>query len=136
MVVRLDRWIVLLVSLLSACGQHVEHASPTTTSNRARHRCEPYQGEVTRPNFCSYPKDVREFVEKRDGCDHFRGEEAYDKERARFIKKNLKELCVGTDAALAQLMQKYSKQPEIEKMLSEFERNIEPPVQSKNPASS
>lgn len=106
------------------------------TSNPARQRCEPYQGEATRPDFCSYPKDVREFVEKRDGCDHFRGEEAYDKERARFINRNLKELCVGSDAALARLILKYSKQPEIEKVLSEFDTNIEPPDQGKNPASS
>jgi hypothetical protein len=71
------------------------------------------------------PADVTAFVEKREGCDHFRGEEAYDEERGRFIRENLEKLCTGTDATLAALKAKYAKRAEVMQKLSEFEITIE-----------
>ncbi|WP_188379384.1 hypothetical protein [Oxalicibacterium faecigallinarum] len=51
-------------------------------------------------SLASTPTDVQYFIERRDGCDHFRGEYPYDEERGRFIAKNLKDLCTGTDKQL------------------------------------
>ena len=71
------------------------------------------------------PTDVKAFVEKRDGCDHFRGEEPYDEERRRFLDENIKELCSGTDKALAELKNKYKDNANVIKQLSLYEENIE-----------
>ena len=49
------------------------------------------------------PRDVARFVTARDRCDHFRGEYPYDEERRRFLDKNMRTYCVGTDKQLAAL---------------------------------
>lgn len=49
------------------------------------------------------PTDVAAFVDRRDGCDHFRGEEPYDAERGAFLAERMNRLCSGSDAALARL---------------------------------
>ncbi|MGE5305257.1 MAG: hypothetical protein ACM3TN_18255 [Alphaproteobacteria bacterium] len=46
------------------------------------------------------PADVLKFKERRDLCDHFRGEDPYDKERRKFLEENLKKYCAGTDRDL------------------------------------
>lgn len=71
------------------------------------------------------PTDVARFVEKRDGCDHFRGEEAYDEERRKFLLKNMNALCKGTDARLMQLKKKYAQQRAIMHKLNDYEEQIE-----------
>lgn len=71
------------------------------------------------------PQDVAAFVARREGCDHFRGEEAYDEERGRFIRENLDKLCKGTDAELAALKGKYAKDAKVTEKLSGFEVTIE-----------
>lgn len=71
------------------------------------------------------PVDVARFIEKRDGCDHFRGEEPYDEERRQFLLKNMNELCKGTDARLAQLKRKYAGRPAIVGKLDDYEKRIE-----------
>ena len=38
------------------------------------------------------PADVATFVERRDLCDHFRGEEPYDEQRRKFLNKNIIEI--------------------------------------------
>lgn len=78
-----------------------------------------------------FPADVEKFVEQRDGCDHFRGEEPYDEERRQFLLKNLTALCSGTDKKLAQLKKKYKKSPEVVNKLNGYEAKIE--TGSKNP---
>ena len=72
-----------------------------------------------------FPKDVATFVEKRDLCDHFRGEEPFDEERRKFLYKNMKELCTGTDRQLAELKKKYQGNSTVMKKLSTYEVNIE-----------
>jgi hypothetical protein len=74
------------------------------------------------------PKDVATFVERREGCDHFRGEEptSADPHRAREINRELKKLCTGTDKKLSRLKQKYAANAEITALLAPFEPNIEP----------
>ena len=72
-----------------------------------------------------WPSDLARFIERRDGCDHFRGEEPYDKERAAFLNQKMKELCPGTDKALAGLKQKYRNNKNAMAVLNEYEPQIE-----------
>ena len=72
------------------------------------------------------PMDMAAFVERRDACNHFRGEETYDAERAAFVEKKLIELCTGTDKELAQLKEKYACVSELLPKLNEYETQIEP----------
>ncbi|MGQ5524847.1 hypothetical protein ACUHMQ_16510 [Chitinimonas sp. PSY-7] len=74
-----------------------------------------------------FPKDVQRFIDKREGCDHFRGEvgENNDKQRQREIQANIKKLCTGTDRQLNTLLKKYQGKPEIIERLNEFEKDIE-----------
>ena len=72
------------------------------------------------------PEDVAQFVEERDLCDHFRGEEPYDEERREFLNRNMNELCTGTDKKLAELRDKYMNDAVIIKALSVYEDDIEP----------
>jgi hypothetical protein len=76
----------------------------------------------TRP---AIPKEVLAFKTRRDLCDHFRGEEAYDEDRRRFLEANLKRYCMGTDQELGQLKKKYQKNKAVMKVLTEYEENIE-----------
>lgn len=73
------------------------------------------------------PPEVARYVEKRDGCDHFRGEEPYDEERRQFLLKRMTELCVGTDKRLAALKKKYRNDAAVMKKLDEYEPEIEMP---------
>ena len=74
------------------------------------------------------PKDVAKFVERREGCDHFRGEipEASDPDRMNEINRELRKLCKGTDKQLLRLKQKYAADVTVTARLAEFEPNIEP----------
>ena len=54
------------------------------------------------------PGDIAMFVERRDSCEHFVGEEAYDAERAAFLTKNIVELCTGSKKQLIALRKKYT----------------------------
>jgi hypothetical protein len=69
--------------------------------------------------------DVAAFIEKRDGCDHFRGEEPYDAERGAFINKAIAENCTGTDSALKTLRNRYKTNTKIMDKLKDYEDNIE-----------
>ena len=71
------------------------------------------------------PKDVETFVEKRDQCDHFRGEEPYDDARATDLGEMLKKYCKGTDKDLARLRKKYSKNKAAKEALDGYERSVE-----------
>ena len=69
--------------------------------------------------------DVEHFIERRDNCDHFRGEEPYDQDRRAFLQKQLREFCTGTDRELAKLKQKYQSNATVTKMLDRYEPQIE-----------
>jgi len=71
------------------------------------------------------PNDVANFVERRNACDHFRGEEAYDAERGEFLRKSLKETCTGSDRKLKSLREKYRRNPAVADKLKDYENNIE-----------
>lgn len=72
------------------------------------------------------PDEVTQFIEKRDLCDHFRGEYPYDDERRKFLYRNMVELCTGTDIKLANLKKKYHSNSDVMKLLSIYEDSIEP----------
>lgn len=60
----------------------------------------PYVRAADRSVAPGFPEDVTEYKKRRDLCDHFRGEDPYDKERKKFLEENMKKFCVGTDKEL------------------------------------
>ncbi len=66
------------------------------------------------------PDDVAKFVERRDRCEHFVGEEGYDAERAAFLTKNIVELCTGSKKQLVGLRQKYKANPLVTTALQKY----------------
>ncbi|PSJ36820.1 hypothetical protein [Allosphingosinicella deserti] len=71
------------------------------------------------------PPDVRAFITRRDGCDHFRGEEGYDAARRKQIEAQLKRLCTGTDAELARLKRAHAANRLVQAALADYDDNIE-----------
>jgi hypothetical protein len=77
------------------------------------------------------PSDLRAYVDRRDGCDHFRGEpwdlgdDPEVKERREFIFRQINTLCRGTDKQLAGLRKKYAKNKEVVQKLAGYEDAIE-----------
>ena len=69
------------------------------------------------------------FIERRDACDHFRGEEAYDANRREFLEQQTLKLCVGSDRQLAELKKKYESNKAVMTKLNEYEAQIEGPTQ-------
>lgn len=75
----------------------------------------------------SLPRDVQRFVDKREGCDHMRGElpDPSEKQRMREVNREIQKLCKGTDKELARLKRKYVANPSVMQRLNEFEAGIE-----------
>ena len=69
--------------------------------------------------------DVTAFIDRRDGCDHFRGEEPYNEERRKFLTEKFEELCDGTDNQLAKLKEKYAAIPSVMTELQGYDPQIE-----------
>jgi|SRR5471032_3170745 len=72
------------------------------------------------------PKDVTSFLEERESCDHWRGEEGYDNERRAEIDWSICQSCPGTDLKLASLKKKYRADKATMDKLAELETQIEP----------
>jgi len=72
------------------------------------------------------PPDVVAFVERRQACDHFRGEEPYDAERRAFLDGQVRALCQEMDAELARLRAVYKSRADVVEQLQMFEEGIEP----------
>ena len=73
-----------------------------------------------------FPDDVTRFIERRDACDHVRGEAPYDAARRTYLEQQALKFCTGTDAALAALKQKYRSDAAVTTKLDEYEAEIEP----------
>lgn len=71
------------------------------------------------------PEDVRFFMDKRERCDHFRGEDTYDENRAKEIQNQLTLFCRGTDVRLAGLKRRYQGRPDIMRALAAYDEKIE-----------
>ena len=80
---------------------------------------------VERSAASELPTDIVEFKERRDLCDHFRGEDAYDEERGKFLAEGTKKACTGTDKELALLKKKYSNNEAVLRALADYEEKIE-----------
>ncbi len=73
------------------------------------------------------PSDISEFVERRDLCDHLRGEitaPGQDDEQTRLID-DINRQCQGTDAALHRLKLKYADSTPFSHLLNQYEADIE-----------
>jgi hypothetical protein len=73
------------------------------------------------------PQDVQKFVDRREGCDHMRGEipDPAEKQRMKEVNREIAKLCKGTDRQLAQLKKKYASNAAVMRRLDEFEEGIE-----------
>jgi hypothetical protein len=73
------------------------------------------------------PRDVQKFVDRREGCDHMRGEipDPGEKQRMKEVNREIKKLCKGTDKQLAQLKKKYVSNAAVIQRLNEFEDGVE-----------
>lgn len=74
-----------------------------------------------------HPTDLRRFLERREACDHWRGEASSDRERRREIHRAVCRTCSGTDAELARLKKKYRANAAVMDVLDELEDRIELP---------
>ena len=80
---------------------------------------------ASNPDVAPLPPAVVAFQQRRDACDHFRGEEPYDKQRAAFLQAQLAKTCKGTDKALAGLRQRFASNPNALAALQDYEDRIE-----------
>lgn len=66
------------------------------------------------------PEDVRAFIARRDECEHFIGEEPYDRARRRFLARAIRKSCKGVDKRLAALREKYRGDPPVIAALADY----------------
>ncbi|HEY8573516.1 hypothetical protein [Phenylobacterium sp.] len=70
--------------------------------------------------YADLPRDVRVFIDRRMGCNHWLGEAAYDRDRAREIDRALRQLaCVRLDLDESRLKRRHFRSPRVLKALDE-----------------
>lgn len=67
------------------------------------------------------PADVGAFIERREACEHFLGEEGYDEERRAFLEEQINRHCAEIDEQLAHLRQVHADDPQIQRRLLRYE---------------
>jgi hypothetical protein len=66
------------------------------------------------------PAEISSFVDRRSGCEHWGGEEAYDDARGREIDAAMKKLdCVDIERDQARLRKRYAHSPAVLKILAQ-----------------
>lgn len=80
----------------------------------------PSSTEAGTSSEATLPAEVAAFIDKRDGCEHWLGEPAFDADRAKQINDAVKDVCEGTDAALAKLRTKYKDDPAVIAALADY----------------
>lgn len=68
------------------------------------------------------PPDVRRFIDKRDTCEHWIGEEGYDAARQREINRNVRQSCTGVDRELDRLRRVYRRNPRVLAALKDYDK--------------
>lgn len=68
------------------------------------------------------PPAVTRFIERRQGCDHWRGEYSEDPVRRRQIEAGAKKECTGSDRELDRLRRVYRRNPAVRDALKDFEK--------------
>jgi hypothetical protein len=73
------------------------------------------------------PAEVEKFVERREACEHFRGEipDSQDRSRINEVNVMIARHCTGTDAELAALRTRYFANGAVTEKLSAYETKIE-----------
>lgn len=66
------------------------------------------------------PPRVRRFIERRQGCDHWRGEYSPDPARRRQIERGVASECTGIDRELVRLRQLYRRTPSVLHALDDY----------------
>lgn len=68
------------------------------------------------------PPEVQRFIDRREGCDHMRGEMPGpgEKQRGREMNREIQKLCNGTDKGLARLKKQYAKNPSLMQRLDDY----------------
>ncbi len=67
------------------------------------------------------PKDVADFIERSESCQHWLGEPPYDKERAAEIRKNVAESCTGLPMRLNRLKHRHAHDKAVMVLLEKFD---------------
>ena len=68
------------------------------------------------------PPEVRRFIDKRDTCEHWIGEEGYDAARQREINRNVHQSCTGVDRELDRLRRVYRRNPRVLAALKDYDK--------------
>lgn len=119
--------VAVIVCSLAACASQ---PAALAIASAAVAACVRPEGPP-RADYCSYPPDVRAFLDDRDLCDHFRSEpwpetgSAEDRARRNQLVVGMATTCAGTDRRLVALKHRYRDNAGITKLLSEFEPVIE-----------
>lgn len=71
---------------------------------------------ATRP----LPLDVRRYIERRQGCDHWRGEYSEDPVRRHQIERGVRKECIGSDRELDRLRRTYRRVPRVVAALDDY----------------
>lgn len=78
-----------------------------------------------------YPQDVSGYIERREVCEHFRGEpwpegaSNEERERRDFLAAQLNRYCKGSDQAIRELKAKYGDNRVVMDRLERYEAEIE-----------
>lgn len=68
------------------------------------------------------PPEVRHYIERREGCDHWRGEYSPDPVRSRQIEAGKRKECTGGDRELDRLRRKYRGTPRVVAALNDYDK--------------
>jgi hypothetical protein len=68
------------------------------------------------------PLDVRRYIERREGCDHWRGEYSPDPVRSRQIGRGARKECGGSDRELDRLRRTYRRVPRVVAALRDYDK--------------
>lgn len=80
------------------------------------------------PAHAPLPRDASAYIQRRDLCDHFRGEYPAPSETTRMaeVVHALDRYCPGSDARLAALKARYRDNKTVQAALAGYEPHIEP----------
>lgn len=78
------------------------------------------EAQLIRARVAAQPAAVREFIERRAMCNHFMGEEGYDRQRRRDLARAIRELrCLSIDRDEAALLRSFAARADTVALLIE-----------------
>jgi hypothetical protein len=103
--VRVVNGFVVVLLAGAACGGR---SHPAPIDNRAG-------GAATddKAGADALPADVQALIDRWESCQHWSGEEPYDRERARDIAAAIDDSCPGNEETRAELERRYADRPAI-----------------------